>query len=264
MAIFTAGSIPISSNIKQIREEIYAIGRRDLDSSAIKISLRQSANRINYIAFLPKTKMYQENILKVVTMLRHKSVVTFELEHKLVGVICDGDKIVDYILDKPQEYAKEFGYKILHTDNMTGAKLVALNLDREEKNVWIGGFLLLCTVIMTTLILYVGYDYLKDIPLMKAQKEQALQESQHLLQVQKQAAAKIMQNIDLLSEMNAVEKITRECGAKLHQMRTEENKIFVEINKADNNKLRTLLPPKAVITKENTQDGTMEFYYEKI
>lgn len=264
MAIFTAGSIPITSNIKQIREEIYAIGRRDLDSSAIKVSLRQSANRINYIAFLPKAKMYYENILKIVSTLTQKSVIIFELDHKLVGVICEGDTITDYILDKPEEYAKECGYEILQADNATGAKLVPLNLDREQKNAWMGSFLLLCTVFLTTLILYVGYKYLEEIPLMRSEKKQALKESQQLLKEQTESTAKAVQNIDILNELNLVEDLTRKSGARLHQMRTENNKVFVEIKNADTSKLRAKLPPKTVITKENAQDGTMGFYYEKI
>ena len=103
MAIFTAGSIPLTSDINRIREEVYAIGRRELDSSAIKVSLRKCANGINYVAFLPKVKLYYENILKTAASLSERSVVVFELEYKSVGVICEGESIVDYILDKPEE-----------------------------------------------------------------------------------------------------------------------------------------------------------------
>ncbi len=208
--------------------------------------------------------MYYENILKAVSALEEKSVIIFELDHKLVGVICEGDTITDYILDKPQEYAKECGYQILQADNTAGAKLVPLNLDKEQKNAWIGSFLLLCTVLLTTTILYFGYKYLEEIPLMRSEKEQTLKESEQLLKAQTESTAKTLQNIDILNELNLVEDLTRKSGARLHQMRTENNKIFVEIKNADIGKLRTNLPPKSVVTKESVQEGTMGFYYEKI
>lgn len=264
MAIFTAGSIPLTSDIQRIRNEVYAISRRELDSSAIKVSLRKCADGINYVAFLPKAKLYYENILKTVSTLSERSVVVFELEYKQVGVICEEEKIVDYILDKPEEYAKEFGYSLAYVDNSKGTKLVSLNLDQHRREMWMGTFLLLCTVFVTTLIFYVGYDYLKAIPLMKKEKMHTQQEYEAMLKEQRQKISMMTKKVDLLGELESIEKITRNSGSYLRQVSYENGKTCVEIKAEDLEKIRPQLPDGASIIKEDAEEGSVQYCYEKI
>lgn len=264
MAIFTAGSIPLTGDINRIREQVYAQGRQDLDSSAIKVSLRKYANGINYIAFLPKVKLYYENILTMVSKVQERSVVIFELEYKLVGVVCEAGNIIDYILDKPEEYAKEYGYSILAADNSKGAKLVYLNLDQQRKETWMGTFLLLCTVFLTTLIFYIGYDHLKEIPILRLDKEQVVKEYHSLLKTQTDATAEMTKKVDMLQDLEQIESLTRETGSQLRQVQYQNKNICVEIKTEHLETFLPKLPPDATIQKENDSEGIVQYCYEKI
>ncbi len=264
MAIFTAGSIPLTSDINRIREQVYAQGRHDLDSSAIKVSLRKYANGINYIAFLPKVKLYYENILMMVSKVQERSVVIFELEYKLVGVICEAGNIIDYILDKPEEYAKEYGYRIVAADNSKGAKLISLNLDQQRKETWMGTFLLVCTFCLTTLIFYVGYDHLEEIPLLRTDKNQIAKEYHDLLKSQTEKTALMTKKVDMLKELEQVENLTRETHSQLRQIEYKNNSLCVEIKTENLNSLLSKLPVDISIQKQNEPEGIVQYCYEKI
>lgn len=264
MAIFTAGSIPLTSDINRIREQVYARGRQDLDSSAIKVSLRKSEKEINYVAFLPKAKLYYENILAMAAKVQERSVVVFELEYKPVGVICEEGSIIDYILDKPEEYAKERGYGIVSADNRKGAKLVSLNLDRQRKETWMGTFLLLCTVLLTTLIFYVGYDHLKKTPILRSDKEQMLKEYHALLKARFDATSQITKKVDVLEVLENAEKITRDTHSQLRQVAFKDENLCVEIKTENINFLLSKLPAQATVQKENEPEGIVQYCYEKI
>lgn len=264
MAIFTAGSIPLTNDINRIRDQVYAQGRHDLDSSAIKVSLRKYANGINYIAFLPKVKLYYENILIIVSKVQERSVVVFELEYKLVGVICEAGNIIDYILDKPEEYAKECGYAIVSADNSKGAKLVSLNLDQQRKETWMGTFLLLCTICLTSLIFYVGYDHLEKIPLLRMDKEQMVKEYHELLKTQTDKTFQMTKKVDMLKELEQVENMTRETHSQLRQIEYKDNSLCVEIKTESMNSLLSKLPFDISIQKENEPEGIVQYCYEKI
>ncbi|MEA1955299.1 MAG: hypothetical protein U9N02_02255 [Campylobacterota bacterium] len=133
MAIFTAGCIEQTNDARKIRNNVYKLARHDLDSPAMKISVRKSQTCINFIAFLPKDNIIQENILKKVSECEKRTVVIFELDYKFVGVVCEYGRIIDYILDKPKEFAFERGYKSIFVDNANGIKLVLFNLDSIDR-----------------------------------------------------------------------------------------------------------------------------------
>ncbi|MDF1880927.1 hypothetical protein JHD50_06345, partial [Sulfurimonas sp. MAG313] len=86
MAIFTAGCIELTNDSKKMRRSIYDVAKHDLDSPAMKVSVRKSPTCINFIAFLPKEKILQENILKEISKCNERTVVIFELDYKHVGV----------------------------------------------------------------------------------------------------------------------------------------------------------------------------------
>lgn len=264
MAIFTAGSIPLTSDMNRIREYVYAQGRHDLDSSAIKVSLRQYANGINYIAFLPKVKLYYENILLMVSKVQERSVVVFELEYKLVGVICESGNIVDYILDKPEEYAKERGYSIVPADNTKGAKLVSLNLDQQRKETWMGSFLLLSTVCLTTFMFYIGYDHLKEIPLLRFDKKELITQYHETLKTQKEQTAQMTKKVDMVQALDTIEHLMQDTHSQLRNVAYTGSTLCVEVKTEDMSTLLAKLPVDTTVQKQNELEGSVQYCYEKI
>ena len=83
MAIFTAGCLNLTSDIDKIRAQVYKYARSDLDSTAVKVSLRKHADGINYVAFLPKEKLVYENILLLASKNKGKSIIIFEISYIL-------------------------------------------------------------------------------------------------------------------------------------------------------------------------------------
>ena len=264
MAIFTAGSIPLTHDIKRIREHVYAQGRHDLDSSAIKVSLRQYANGINYIAFLPKVKLYYENILLMVSKVHERSVVVFELDYKLVGVICEAGNILDYILDKPEEYAKERGYSIVSADNTKGSKLISLNLEQQRKETWMGTFLLLSTVFLTTFMFYIGYDHLQEIPLLRFDKKELVTQFHETLETQKEQTAQMTKKVDMLQALDTIEHLMQDTHSQLRNVEYKGNKVYVDAKTDDIRALLAKLPADATIQKQNELEGSVQYCYEKI
>jgi hypothetical protein len=201
MAIFTAGSIEFISDNAKIREQVYTLARTDLDSPAVKVSLRKHSGGINYVAFLPKEKLVCENILPIASKNQGKNIIVFELDYKNVGVVLEDDKIVDYILDRPEEFATERGYGTLYADNLKGDKLVSLNLDKERRETRIGSFLIACTVVVVSGILYAGYGYLNATEISMTNRDVLQQEYKKLVTENCQTSFAITKKVDIVHEL---------------------------------------------------------------
>lgn len=264
MAIFTAGCLNLTSDIKKIRTQAYRFARRDLDSVAIKISLRKHANGINYIAFLPKEKLIYENILSLASKNRGKSVIIFELDYKNVGVVLEDQKIVDYILEKPEEFALERGYNTLHANNAQGELLVSLNLDHDKKETWVGSALLISTILITTGIFYMGFNYLNATELNLTNRDALVGEYKQLVQANVQTSFAMTKKVDLAHELNKIEEITQASNSTLQKISYQDNKLCVEIATENLNVLLSVLPPETKITKEDATPGIVRYCNEKI
>lgn len=264
MAIFTAGSLNFSSDINNIRAQIYRYARSDLDSTAVKVSLRKHSNGINYIAFLPKEKIVYENVLTLASKNQGNSVIIFELDYKNVGVVVEDDKIIDYILDKPEEFATERGYGTLYADNTKGDKLVSLNLDKERQDTWVGSFLLACTIVITSGILYAGYGYLNATEINLTNRDVLVKEYKELVTKNCQTSFAMTKKVDIVHELEKVEQMTKETESTLQQISYQNDSLCAEVVTPNLNAFVRLLPPEAKIIKEDVAQGIVQYCNEKI
>ncbi|MDO9056446.1 MAG: hypothetical protein Q7U69_07830 [Sulfuricurvum sp.] len=264
MAIFTAGSLDFSSDISNIRAQIYRYARSDLDSTAVKVSLRKHSNGINYIAFLPKEKLVYENVLSLASKNQGNSVIIFELDYKNVGVVVEDDKIIDYILDKPEEFATERSYGTLYADNTKGDKLVSLNLDKERQDTWIGSFLLACTIVITSGILYAGYGYLNATEINLTNRDVLVKEYKELVTKNCQTSFAMTKKVDIVHELEKVEQMTKETESTLQQISYQNDSLCAEVVTPNLNAFVRLLPPEAKIIKEDVALGIVQYCNEKI
>jgi len=264
MAIFTAGSISLTNDISNIRTQVYNHARKDLDSSAVKVSLRKHSEGINYIAFLPKEKLVYENILLLASKNQGKSVIVFELDYKNVGVVVENDQIIDYILDKPEEFATERGYGTLYADNTKGDKLVSINLDKERKDTWVGSFLLACTVVVTSGILYAGYGYLNATEINITNRDTLVKEYKELVTKNCQTSLAMTKKVDIVHELEKIENITKETESTLQQISYQNDSLCAEVVTPNLNAFVRLLPPEAKIIKEDVAQGIVQYCNEKI
>lgn len=264
MAIFTAGCLTLTNDVNKIRAHVYNHARHDLDSTAVKVSLRKHSEGINYIAFLPKEKIVYENILQLASKNQGKSIIVFELDYKNVAVVLEDQKIIDYILDKPEEFAKERGYEILYADNTKGDKLVSLNLDKDRKETRIGTFLLACTVLITSGIFYLGYDYLSSTELNRTNKDALINEYRQIVKTQFASASSMTKKVDMVKELEEIEKLTQATESTLQQISYQNDSLCAEVVTPNLNAFVGLLPPEARIKKEDAAQGIVQYCNEKI
>ncbi|HEX5328559.1 hypothetical protein [Sulfuricurvum sp.] len=247
-----------------IRTQVYAHARKDLDSAAVKISLRKHPEGINYIAFLPKEKLVYENILSLASKNQGKNVIVFELDYKNVGVVVEDQKIVDYILDKPEEFSKERGYEILYADNTKGDKLVSINLDKERQETWIGSFLIACTVVITSGILYAGYGYLNATELNLTNRDALVSEYKQLVKTNCTTSFAMTKKVDIVHELEKIEEMTKSTESTLQQISYQNDSLCAEVVTPNLNAFVRLLPPEANIIKEDVAQGIVQYCNEKI
>jgi len=264
MAIFTAGCIESTSNSKKIRDNVYALAKHDLDSPAMKISVRKSSTCINFIAFLPKDKIKQENILKKVSQCEEKTVIIFELDYKHVGVVCEYGRIIDYILDKPKEFAQERGYETHFVDNANGVKLVFFNLDENSRRAKAGFISLGFTILLTSTIFYSGFYYMQDTDINKGNKELLEQEYKSIVKNEFEKSEKIVQKVDVVNILEDIERLTQATNATLQQVKYSGKNICVEVKALQIEPFISLLPPKATIKKSDKINKTVHYCYETI
>ena len=261
MAIFSAGFIEYSGNKKALREKIYQKAKSELDSQALKIATKGGKGFVNFIAFLPKEKLQKQNILQKVAQCSGKCVVVFELDYKQVGVVCEDGMIVDYILDKPQVFAKEREYSVLLADNFSGQTLHTINLQKSKAE------LIISTVVTLFFIGFIvfagisGYEYMQTYKTYEAQKHQLEKEYEAIVNKQLQQALKQIEKVDSVAVLNRVEKITKQTGSRLQQFSFNGGRFCVELvgNKGDAlDKYR--FEAVDVISRES---GFVRYCYEK-
>lgn len=264
MAIFSAGCIESTDNAQIIRERVYKLAKHDLDSPAMKISVRKSPTCINYIAFLPKEKMSHENILKAVSQSGERTVIVFELDYKHVGIVCEYQRIIDYILDKPQEFAQERGYKTRFVDNSDGVKLVSFNLSQNSREAWAGSVSLGFTILLTSIIFYSGYFYMKSIPINQGNKESLTQQYQSLVKKEFERSEVLTKKVDMVAALSDIERLTKATHATLQQVTYENNSFCVQVKAIQTEPFINILPANTKIKHKNNERGIVQYCYEKI
>lgn len=264
MAIFTAGCIELTSDARKIRNNVYALAKHDLDSPAMKVSVRKSATCINFIAFLPKDKIVYENILKKVSECESRTVIVFELDYKYVGVVCEYRRIVDYILDKPKEFAKERGYETIFVDNAKGVKLVSFNLDSNSRETKAGFASLGFTILLTTTIFFSGYTYMQDTEVNRANKDSLSKQYKQIVKKEFNTATLITKKIDIVDALDDVERLTKETHARLRQIKYENGGFCVEVKTLQMKPFLNMLPKNVKIEHKNNVSGIVKYCYEEI
>jgi len=263
MAIFTAGCVELSSNTKAIREKVYGLAQQELDSSAMKMALYKVKDAINYVAFLPKERLIEENILKSVAETKGRYVVIFELDYKHVGVICENGKIIDYILDKPEAFAYERDYKTKFVDNKSGQKLHPVNLEKQRRENTFENIIFACLLFLIFGVLYGGFDYMGKMDI-KLNEKSAL-EKQYEVTVKKEFShtLNMIKRVDSLKILNKVEDLTQETKSTLNQIVYNNNKFCVKIQPLDKIDFMKHLPNDVKLIKGKQKD-LIQYCYEKI
>ena len=264
MAIFTAGCIEQTNDAREIRDNVYKLARHDLDSPAMKISVRKSPTCINFIAFLPKDNIVQENILKKVSECETRTVVIFELDYKFVGVVCEYRRIIDYILDKPKEFAYERGYKTAFVDNSNGVKLVSFNLDTLNREAKAGFISLGFTILLTSSIFFSGYAHLQDTKINKGNKETLVQQYREMVKKEFQTSKEIVKKVDITSALEDTERLMQESGSTLEQFSYNEKEFCVKVKTPQIEPLLRLLPRNMSIKSIDRLNAKVSYCYEKI
>jgi len=264
MAIFTAGCIPQTSKAREIRDNVYKLAKHDLDSSAMKISVRKSPTCINFIAFLPKDSIEKENILKKVSECEEDSVIIFELDYKKVAVVCKDKKIIDYILDKPEEFAKDRGLKTVFVDNAKGVKLVSFNLDSDARETKAGFLSLGFTAILTSAIFFSGYQYMLDIKVNKAKQLTLVKQYKNIIKKEFSKTKNITKKVDIVSMLEKVETLTKQTNSTLQQIKYDEGSFCVEVKTPQINTLLAMLPKNISIKQSDLKKDIVQYCYEKI
>lgn len=264
MAIFTAGCIETTSNSSEIRNSVYALARHDLDSPAMKISVRKSPTCINFIAFLPKDKIIQENILKKVSECESRTVIVFELDYKYVGVVCEYRRIIDYILDKPKEFAQERGYETIFVDNADGVKLVSFNLDENNRRAQAGFISLGFTILLTTTIFYSGFYYMQDTQINKGNKDSLEKQYKNIVTNEFKKSEKIVKKVDMVEAIENIEKLTQATESRLAQITYSKNNVCVKIETSNVEPFVTMLPKNVKIKHKDITKGEVQYCYETI
>ncbi|MBL0708150.1 MAG: hypothetical protein JJW00_03790 [Sulfurimonas sp.] len=264
MAIFTAGCIESTSDSRKIRNNVYELAKHDLDSPAMKISVRKSKTCINFIAFLPKEKIVQENILSKASQCQKKTVIAFELDYKYVGVVCEYGRIIDYILDKPQEFAKERAYNMVFVDNVNGVKLVSFNLDSINREAKAGFISLGFTILLTTSIFFSGYAYMEDTRINRGNKDSLVQQYQDIVKKEFKKSKNIVKKVDVTAELEDTERLMQATHAKLNQITYSQNHFCIEAKVLQLETFLQSMPPNATIKEKNRLKGIVKYCYEKI
>ena len=264
MAIFTAGCIESTRNNKKIREHVYELAKHDLDSPAMKVSVRKSPTCINFIAFLPKDKIIKENILSRVSQCEKRTVVIFELDYKYVGVVCEYTRIIDYILDKPKEFAEERGYDTAFVDNVDGAKLVSFNLDNINRDAKAGFVSLGFTIILTTTIFFSGYAYMEDTRINRGNKDTLVTQYQALVEKEFKKSEKIVKKVDIVHEIEDIERLMQATNSTLNQVEYSEKQLCAEVKTLQIEPFLYMLPKNTTVKHRDTLKGIVQYCYEKI
>lgn len=264
MAIFSAGCIKSTSDKNEIRESVYKLAKHDLDSPAMKISLRKSPTCINYIAFLPKEKINQENILKAVSESAERMVIIFELDYKHVGVVCEYKRVIDYILDKPAEFAQERGYKAHFVDNGDGAKLVSFNLDKSRREVRTNSMTLIISILFSLVVFYGGYNYMQTLSINKDDKEVLSQEYKNIVKKEFERSNKITKKIDTVKLLEDVEGLTKLTKSTLEQASFNNNNFCVKVRTRYPKTFTSMLPEDAKVKSDGQDDEMVHYCYEII
>ena len=264
MAIFTAGCIESNGSAKEIRNSIYKLARHDLDSPAMKISVRKSPTCINFVAFLPKDKIIQENILKLASACESRTVIIFELDYKYVGVVCEYSRIVDYILDKPKEFAQERNYETKFAENAQGVKLVSFNLDEINRDAKAGFMSLGFTILLTTTIFFSGYAYMEDTRINRGNKDALVTQYQALVEQEFRKSEKIVKKVDLVHTIDDIERLMQATHSTLNQVKYDENNICIEAKTLQIEPFLVMLPKNTKIKHRDTLKGIVQYCYEKI
>jgi len=264
MAIFTAGCIESTGNANDIRNNIYDLAKHDLDSPAMKISVRKSPTCINFVAFLPKDKIIQENILIKASECEKRTVIIFELDYKHVGVVCEYFRIIDYILDKPLEFAQERGYDTHFADNSNGVKLVSFNIDNINREAKAGFLSLGFTIALTTTVFFSGYAYMEETKINYANKEDLVKQYKAIVKREFAKSDRIVRKVDLISRLENLEKRTQLASAKVDQVKYDGKNFCAKVRVSDMGRFLEQLPLNAKIMEKDSEKGIVKYCYEKI
>jgi len=264
MAIFSAGCIKSTDNSREIRSNIYKLAKHDLDAPSMKVSVRKSDTCINYIAFLPKEKITTENILKAVSESEERTVLIFELDYKHVGVVCEYQRIVDYILDKPNEFAQERNYATRFIDNSSGVSLISFNLDNNSRETRAGFISLGFTILLTTSIFYSGYYYMKNMSINKDNRGSLERQYKNIVKKEFERSEVLVKKTDIVHELETVELLTKATQAQLQQIKYVKNNFCVEVKTVLPEPFIALLPKNTTVKYSNRSSGIVQYCYEKI
>lgn len=263
MAVFSAGFVEYHKDKKSLRKLIYEKAKSELDSSAMKIATKGGKGFVNFIAFLPKERIKQQNILELAQNLQGKNVIVFELDYKQVGVICEDGMIIDYILDKPQIFAKERGYEVVFASNVKGQVLKPINLQKQKLETYFSVTLFLFFTLFLTGGAYGGYEYFNKHKTYEVKKQQLEKEYELIVEKNLKDALQRIEKVDSVKVLEDVEKVTKITKTRLKQLSFQKEKFCVQLLLTDESSVQSYDFSRYEVLKFEAKD-IFGYCYEKI
>jgi uncharacterized membrane protein YciS (DUF1049 family) len=259
--MFTAGHIE-STNIKNLNLDVYNIVKEELDSTSVKISTKKTKHGVNYVAFLIKADVQKESILTEVEKTTTKTIITFELEYKSYGVICENGLIIDYLIDNPNEYAIANDINTKEISNKTGHFLVKYNLLKEKNSFRLSVLLLVSFVIIFIITLILAFFYIKDYSQTINKKTQIINQYQSTISQNFNMIKSLKSDISIPEILNEVEEVCKELNILLINIKSNNNNISIEFENKNQEELEKRLSKNYKFIKQ-TQKGLI-YSYEKL
>jgi hypothetical protein len=259
--MFTAGHVEFSQ-IKDINLDIYNIAKEELDSSSIKISTKKTKYGVNYVAFLIKADIQKESILTEIDTCIDKKVISFELEYKKYGVICENGIIIDYLLDNPEEYASFNDLELKEISNQNGLFLMKFNLSKEKKKFKLSLFLLIAFLIIFVVLLVLAFFYIDNY-------SKTIKAKNHILDTYEKSVSANFKSLKMLRYkdsmsivLDEVESICQDLGILLKQVDMRSGSIFITFEEKDIEELEANLGKNYKFIKKD--NGGLIYKYEKL
>jgi hypothetical protein len=232
MPSFCAGFIKSVEIKGSISNSVYYRVKKELDSQAIKVSAQKTNGGVNYIAFLSKTKLIQENVLRAVGKIKTKSVVVFELDYKKVGVVCENGKVIDYILDGAVMYAKSNKLKAYLVSNTKGNRLYTHNITKDKKKSKYA--FATYTFLVTSIILVAlsGYYYTKELDINIKNRTALHNQYVKLVRENFDKSMLKVKNIDFVQNLNKIEEFCYQNSITLNKVFVNNNQLCISLSGA--------------------------------
>jgi hypothetical protein len=138
------------------------------------------------------------------------------------------------------------------------------NLNRDNRETWAGSLSLGFTILLTSIIFFSGYFYMKNIPITKIDKKSLVQQYKNIVQKQFATTETFVNKVDMVRVLEDTERLTRATNSILKQVKYDKKNFLVEVKTIQTKAFIAMLPKNTRIKYEDSTKGIVQYYYEKI